>query len=130
MASALTALINATATFALPTAGTTTDAYGNVVPLTENVTVSLFLRQSPTTEQTFPGVDVSQDIFDGYAVNPQALDARIKPGVQGTVTFSSGTATTCEVLASRYPHGTAGLIGSTVQAVLGDKIRLRSVPQR
>lgn len=130
MASALTSLINATATFALPTAGTTVDAYGNVIPLTEDVTVSLFLRQSPTTEQTFPGVDISQDTFDGYAVSPQALDARIKPGVQGTVTFSGGTATNCEVMASRYPYGTIGLIGSTVQSVLGDKIRLRSVPQR
>lgn len=129
MASALTALANASATFNLPTAGTTTDALGNVIPNTEAVTVSLYLRKASQVND-FPGVDVEVESYEGYAVSPQALDARIQPGVRGTLTFTGDTAASCEVVSTRFPYGTTGLIGSTIQQVLGDKIALRRTPQR
>jgi len=127
MTSALAALANATAIFTVPTVGTVTDATtGNVVPATETVTVSLYLRTFGSIEQvrSFPGVEIKDETFEGYAVSPQALDARIKPGVVGTLNFAGQGAIECEVIASRYPYGTTGLLGSTVQQVIGDKIRL------
>lgn len=125
MTSALAALANATAIFTVPTVGTVTDpATGNVVPATETVTVNLYLRQGTTRPSEFPGVDTEVETYEGYAVNPQALDARIKPGVVGTLNFAGQGAIDCEVINGRYPYGSTGLIGSTVQQVIGDKIRL------
>lgn len=125
MTSALAALANATAIFTVPTVGTVTDPMtGNVVPATESVTVSLYLRQGTTRPSDFPGVDTEVETYEGYAVNPQALDARIKPGVVGTLNFAGQGAIDCEVINGRFPYGTTGLIGSTVQQVIGDKIRL------
>lgn len=125
MTSALTAVANATATFQLATVGTTTDPdTGNVLPQTENVTVTLYLRQGSRSGSGFPGVDTDTISFEGYAVSPQALDARIKPGVTGTLSFAGQAAIRCEVLQERYPYGSTGLIGSTLQSILGDRIRL------
>ena len=125
MASALTTLANASATFQLATAGTTTDATtGNVLAVYENVTVSMYLRQGSRNGSGFPGVDTDTITFEGYAVSPQALDARIKPGITGTISFAGQAAIRCEVLQERFPYGSTGLIGSTLQNVLGDRIRL------
>lgn len=125
MTSALAALANATATFKLATVGTTTDPdTGNVLPVTENVTVSLYLRQGSRSGSGFPGVDTDTISFEGYAISPQALDARIRPGVVGTLAFAGQAAIRCEVLQERYPYGSTGLLGSTLQNILGDKIRL------
>jgi len=126
MTSALAALANATAIFIVPTVGTVTDATtGNVVPATEAVTVNLYLRTGSIEQvRSFPGVEIKDETFEGYAVSPQALDARIKPGVVGTLNFAGQGPIACEVIASRYPYGTTGLLGSTVQQVIGDKIRL------
>lgn len=125
MASALTALANATAIFAVPTVGTFTDpTTGNIVPATESITVSLYLRQGSVNGSNLPGVDADVEVFEGYAVSPQALDARIKPGVTGTVNVAGQGSLPMEVLNSRFPYGSTGLIGSTLQSVLGDKIRL------
>lgn len=125
MTSALAGLANASAVFTLPTVGTTVDAAtGNVMPVTESVTVSLYLRQSNLTTTDLPGVDADVEVFEGYAVSPQALDARVKPGIRGTLNFASQGAVTCEVINSRFPYGSTGTIGSIVQSVLGDKIRI------
>lgn len=125
MTSALAALANATAVFTLPTVGVTTDpTTGNVVPATESVTVTLYLRQGSTNGSNLPGVDADVEVFEGYAVSPQALDARIKPGVTGTINFSNQGSIPCEVINSRFPYGSTGLLGSTIQQVLGDRIRL------
>ena len=127
MASALQALANAVATFSLATVGTITDeTTGNVLPLTEEVTVSLYLRQGSRNGSGFPGVDTDSITFEGYAVSPQALDARIRPGVTGTLAFAGQAAIRCEVLQERFPYGSTGLIGGTLQTVLGDRIRLAS----
>ena len=125
MTSALAALANATAVFTVPTVGTTTDSVtGNVRPNTETVTVTLYLRQGSTNASDLPGIDSDVEVFEGYAVSPQALDARIKPGIRGTLNFATQGAVNCEVINSRFPYGSTGTIGSTIQQVLGDRIRL------
>lgn len=126
MTSALTALANATAVFDLPITGTQTDAYGNIIPNTEQVTVSLYLRQGTLqpTDLEGSGINAVSDVFEGYAVNPQALDARIKAGVRGRITFSADGAQNCAVAQARFPYGATSLLGSTLQQVLGDKIRI------
>jgi len=143
MTSAIAFLANATAVFDVPTAGTITDpTTGNVVPNTETVTVSLYLRNaggiSPSSGtggglpslDVFPGVGVEDESFEGYAVSPQALDSRIVPGIKGTITFGSDAPTPCEVVAARYPFGSTGFLGETLQGILGDKIRLSRYSQR
>lgn len=127
MASALAPFANASAVFTVATTGTTTDARtGNVVPNTATLTVSLYLRQGATDPTSdFPGVDTDVEQFEGYAVSPQALDARIKPGTTGTLTFAGQAPARCEVVNTRYPFGSTGFIGATVQGVLGDRIRLQ-----
>ena len=125
MTSALAALANATVAFSLPTTGTLTDPNtGNVKPAIETVEVSLYLRQGSLNETDLPGVDATAVAYEGYAVSPQALDARIKRGVVGTIEFSGGSEQRCEVVEAAFPYGTQGLIGSTLQQVLGDRIRL------
>lgn len=125
MASALSALQNAVAVFDVPTVGTIIDQRtGNVLPRTERVTVSLYLRQGSLSETDVPGVGMAVDAFDGYAIDPQALDARISPGIRGLLTFSADDPMPCEVVKGREPYGTTGLIGSTLQQVIGDRIRI------
>ena len=125
MPSALSSLANATATFNLATVGTTTDPdTGNVLPVTEDVTATLYLRQGSRNGANFPGVDTDSVTFEGYAISPQALDARIRPGVTGTLAFAGQPAVRFEVLQERYPYGSTGLLGATLQGILGDRIRL------
>ena len=134
MTSAIAFLANATATFTVPTDGTITDpTTGNVTPATETVTVTLYLRSSGGTEprlSEFPGVGVESATLEGHAVNPQALDARLVPGAPGTITFAGQPSCACEVAAARYPFGSTGFIGETLQGILGDKIRLNRFKQR
>lgn len=127
MASALAPFSNASAVFTVPTSGTTTDARtGNVLPNSTTVSVALYLRQGSTDPTSgFPGVDTDVEVFEGYVVNPTALDARIQPGTTGTLTFAGQPAARCEVLNARYPFGSTGIIGGTIQQVLGDRIRLQ-----
>jgi hypothetical protein len=126
MTSALTAIANSSLTLELPTVGTTIDQLtGNVLPVVEPVTVGLYLREGGRSGSGFPGVDTDSITLEGYAVNPQALDARVRPGVTGQLIFAGKPACRCEVLQERFPYGTTGLLGGTLQAVLGDKIRLR-----
>lgn len=125
MTSALLALANATATFDVVDVGTIEDPEtGNIVPATEQIVVTLFLREGGRSGSGFPGADTDQLTLEGYAVAPQALDARIQAGVTGSLVFAGRSAMRCEVLQDRYPYGSTGLIGSTVQRVIGDRIRL------
>ena len=124
MTSALSALANATAVFTLPTVGVTTDPdTGNVMPAEETTTVTLYLRQGSPQAANLQGVDADTIVMEGYAVEPQALDARVRPGTRGTVTMG-GREMVCEVLQERFPYGNTGLLGSTLQTILGDRIRL------
>lgn len=128
MASALSALANATATFEVAATGVVTDAAtGNVLPATETVTVSLFLKSDKISGTSFPGVEIQETVFDGYALS--ALDNRIVVGTTGTVNFAGEGVVTCEVTGVRLPYGKTGLIGATLNASLGERIQLASREQ-
>ena len=128
MASALTALANATATFRLPTTGVVTDPdTGNVIPRTQQVTVSLFLKSDRVRGTAFPGVEIQEIVYDGYALG--ALDPRVVVGTTGTINFAGEGAIDCEVTGVRIPYGKTGLLGQTLNAALGERIQLVSREQ-
>ena len=128
MTSALSALASATATFDVVRAGVTTDvATGNVVPNTEQVVVSLFLKSDRVRGTAFPGIEVQEIVYDGYAI--EALDSRIMVGTTGTINFAGEGTVGCEVTGVRLPYGKAGLIGATLNASLGERIQLASREQ-
>lgn len=126
MASALTALKNATVVFTVADAGTTVDPdTGNVTANTTTISYELFLRKSGgNSERNQPGVDVINTAYEGYCISPQALDPRIRQGTAAKLTFSADSEEDCTVDDLRFNYGTTGLLGSTLQQVLGDKIRL------
>lgn len=128
MDSALSALANATATFYVAGVGVVTDpTTGNVEPVTETVTVSLFLKSDKINGTSFPGVEILETVFDGYALD--SLDERITVGTTGTVNFAGEGALSCEVTGLRLPYGKSGLLGATLNAALGERIQLASREQ-
>jgi hypothetical protein len=131
MSSALVGIANATAVFTVPTVGVVTDsATGNVTPATETVTVVLYLKRSTFTTNDLPGVDVDADVFAGYAVNPSAVDARVKRGIRGTLAWAGDASQPCVVSEIGSSFGSTGLIGSTLKGVLGDELRVIRYRQR
>lgn len=126
MASALVALKNATVVFTVPGTGTTVDPEtGNVTANTVTLSYELFLRKSGgNSERNQPGVDVITTSYEGYCISPQALDSRIRQGTTARLTFSSDPEEDCTVDDLRFSYGTTGLLGNTLQQVLGDKVRL------
>jgi len=131
MSSALVGIANAQAVFTVPTVGVVTDpATGNVTPATETVTVTLYLKRSSFTPNDLPGVDVDADVFAGYAVNPAAVDARVKRGIRGTLTWGGDASQPCVVSEIGSSLGSTGLIGSTLRATLGDELRVIRYRQR
>lgn len=131
MASALAALANATATLRVAGTGVITDPEtGNVMPAPGSTTLSLFLRAENVSYSAYPGVDVTDTIYEGYAVDPQAVPASVLVGSEGTLTFAGEQAVSCEVLELRMPYGASGLIGETLRTALGDRIRLVARGQR
>jgi len=131
MSSALVGIANATAVFTVPTVGVITDAAtGNVLPVTETVTVTLYLKRSTFTPNDLPGVDVDGDILAGYAVNPSAVDARVKRGIRGTLIWAGEASQPCVVSEIGSSFGATGLIGGTLRSVLGDELRLIRYRQR
>jgi hypothetical protein len=125
MASALSSVMNATVTFQVAKTGTYTDpATGNVLPATRDVTVKLFLKAQSMGVRLFPGVDVTDTVYEGYAVDPVAFDAGVVIGTTGTLTFAAEAPAACEVLELRMNYGSSGLIGSILASTLGQKVRL------
>lgn len=123
MASALTALANATVTLSVPGTGVVTDPdTGNVRVLEESVTFSCYLKADRMRGFEFPGVEVMQTTFDGYAIT--TLDARVKVGTTGVVLFGDDEVMKCEVTGLRMPFGTKGVLGSTLTSALGERIQL------
>lgn len=128
MASALSALSNATATFSVATTGVLTDPVtGNVRPAEASVSVDLFLKSERQTGVGFPGVEIAETLFDGYALT--ALDSRITEGTSGVLNFAGEGAVEVEVVALRTPYGKTGLLGQTLNAALGERIQLRTREQ-
>lgn len=125
MASALSALSNASATFTVAGAGVVTDPEtGNVSPANAAVTVALYLKAERQELVRYPGVDTAETLYDGYALAP--LDSRVQIGTTGTLTFAGETPVTCEVKGVRLPYGKTGLLGTTLSAALGERIQLVS----
>lgn len=123
MASALAALENASATFIVAGVGTVTDPEtGNVKPVDDAVTVPLYLKGDRQRAFEFPGVEVIQSTFDGYALS--ALDTRIAIGTKGTLAFGGDAEVKCEVVGLRMPFGKTGLLGETLASVMGERIQL------
>lgn len=128
MATALSALANATATFQVAATGVVTDpTTGNVVPAYESVQVSMFLKAERQAGAALPGVEIVETILDGYALS--ALDARITEGTEGTLTFAGEAALAVEVVSLRLPYGKSGLLGETLNSALGERIQLRTREQ-
>lgn len=128
MATALSALANATATFQVAAIGVVTDpTTGNVLPANEKVTVSLFLKSDRISGTSFPGVEIQETVFDGYVL--ETLDQRVVVGTTGTVEFAGEGVVGCEVTGVRLPYGKTGLIGATLNAALGERIQLTSRDQ-
>ena len=128
MATALSSLANATATFQVAATGVVTDpTTGNVLPANESITVALFLKSDRTSGTSFPGVEIQEIVFDGYVLEP--LDERVVVGTTGTVEFAGEGVVGCEVTGVRLPYGKSGLIGATLNAALGDRIQLTSREQ-
>jgi hypothetical protein len=127
MASALLAVANATVVFEVPAAGVKTDpATGNVVSATKQVSATLFLKADSVGNRLFPGVDVLDTVYEGYAVAPTAFDPGVVVGTSGTLTFAGEAPARCEVLELRLPYGKTGLLGEVLNSSLGQKIRLVS----
>ncbi len=125
MASALQAIVNASATFQVPTVGTVTDPLtGNVSAATEEVTATFYLKRDRFRPNDLPGVEVYDDIFAGYAIEPAALDARIKRATEGTLTFAADEPLPCKISQVQGDWGRSGLIGQTLTSVIGDNVRI------
>jgi hypothetical protein len=123
MASPFADVVNATATFTLPTTGTTTDAFGNVIAATETVTATLFLKGRQEIPTGTPGTEGTLTTLSGYAVDPMALDTRIRQGTEGTVTWQGATHI-FEVLGRNVIYGDDGFISTTLTAERGDDITI------
>lgn len=131
MASALSALANASATFTVPATGIVTDPEtGNVTAATNTVTVSLFLKAEKVSTTALPGVDVVDTLYEGYAVDPVAIDNGVVVGTEGVLTFGTAEPVECEVTALRLPYGDTGLLGATLNAALGERVQLLARGQR
>jgi hypothetical protein len=131
MASALSALANASATFTVPATGVVTDPEtGNVTAATNTVTVSLFLKAEKISTTALPGIDVVDTLYEGYAVDPVAFDNGVVVGTEGVLTFGTADPIECEVTALRLPYGDTGLLGVTLNAALGERVQLLARGQR
>lgn len=123
MASPFTVVENATATFALPADGVTTDSLGNVIPATTSYEVDLFLKASPQTVNDLPGIEPTTTVLEGYAVDPMALDSRIVKGTTGTISWQ-GQTWSFDVAGVNERYGITGFIATTLTAYRGDDLRL------
>ncbi len=123
MASALSALANATATFTVAGVGVVTDpTTGNVTPAAATVSVPMFLKAERVRGTGFAGVEIAETLFEGYALAP--LDARIEIGTVGTIVFAGEGVTDCEVTSVRLPYGKSGLLGAVLNSSLGERVQL------
>lgn len=128
MTSALSALENATATFNVAATGVVTDPVtGNVKPAQEEVQVGLFLKATKQSGVAFPGVEVAETLFEGYALD--SLDVRVTENTPGVLTFAGEEALPVEVVSLRLPYGKSGLLGETLNSALGERIVLRTREQ-
>jgi hypothetical protein len=123
--SALISLANASVRFQVAGAGVVTDPEtGNVTPTTAVVTCKAFLKAVNVDPVVYPGVDVTAVVYEGYVVEPMALDPKVGAGTTGELNFGSGGAQQFEVLRARMGYGDQGALGAPLSGVLGTKVTL------
>ena len=139
MASALTTLKNAVVTFQVPTSAVKEDPEtGNIVPVTETISIELFLRrgfgqtrvEEAGHDRQMPGIDIEGDQFIGYCVSPTQLDDRVRAGITGMLDFAGEPRKEITVQDARFMYGSTGLLGKTLMDVLGHQIRLEATDYR
>lgn len=126
MSSPLTSFANATLTFSVNTTtlASADSATGNIVPVTESVEFTAFLKATSPQRVHLPGVDRWVQVWRGYAIDE--LDSRLRVGARGTVTIEGEPAGECIIRELRGPYG-AGGIGATIKAVLGEAIAIERI---
>lgn len=126
--SALFPLVNAVADFTVASNRIVTDPEtGNVSPGDETLTYKCFLKAVNVDPEVYPGVNVNSLIYEGYVVDPQALDSRIKVGTRGSLAFGSADGVAFQVLRARLGYGDEGALGGRLSEVLGTKITLMAL---
>ena len=87
-----------TLTYKTPTGGTTTDAYGNPQPETEDATLTITFEASQAPQLIFqPGSDPKTVRGRGTCINPVTLPASVGPGSELVMTWN-GHAGTLRIL--------------------------------
>lgn len=123
--SALFALVNATVEFRVAGAGVVTDPEtGNVSPTVELQTHKAFLKAVNVDPTIYPGVDVDGIVYEGYVVDPQVLDEKVRVGSTGLLTFGTAEPVEFKVLRARIGYGNLGALGARLSESLGTKITL------
>jgi biotin carboxyl carrier protein len=97
--------------------------FGNVIAATDSVTATLFLKGRQEIPTGTPGTEGTLTALTGYAVDPMALDSRIRQGTEGTVTWQGATHV-FEVLGRNVIYGDDGFISTTLTAERGDDITI------
>ena len=123
--SALLSLVNSDVVFEVPTNEVVIDdETGNVLPAVEPISYRLYLRRGSNNIRELPGIDTERATYEGYCIQPTALDKRIQAGTKAKLDFAGSPTVECLVADCRYPFGSSGLLGETLTDVLGHKIRL------
>jgi hypothetical protein len=117
---------NAVGKFTVPGTVTIQDSKGNYRAVPEELDYAFYLvEELDNEEKNYPGVDRVSDKLIGYVVFPSKLDPRIKAGTKGTLTFGTQRETKFTVIDVKFNYGSTGLIGGTLQKVLGDSVYLQ-----
>jgi hypothetical protein len=116
---------NAVGRFIVPGTTVTQDPRGNYKVVTEYLDYNFYLVEELDNEENkYPGIDRISDKLIGYVVFPSKLDPRIKTGTKGFLSFGTQREVKFTVIDTKFNYGSTGLIGGTLQQVLGDSIYL------
>jgi hypothetical protein len=116
---------NAVGKFIVPGVITIQDSKGNYRVLPEELDYTFYLvEELDNQEKNYPGVDRISDRLIGYVVFPSRLDPRVKTGTKGFLSFGTQRELKFSVIDTKFNHGSTGLIGGTLQKILGDSIYL------
>ena len=127
--SSLYGVRNAIVDFFVPNSEMEQDAKtGNYRTGIDEIRYDLYLRKAINDQRrNYPGVDRLASTYDGYAVYPSELDARIKSGTKGRLKFGeSENYHDCVVRDVRYQFSSFGTIGGALSSALGDSLLLES----
>lgn len=89
MSSPFLSVANAKLTFKVSSGALQKDAWGNVVPVTETITLIALLQEAKKSGVTLPdryrkeGLDINAKILEGFLVEPLELPLSIRPPCTG-----------------------------------------------